>query len=329
MRVVFRTEGNEKQGMGDVWGSIALADEFSKSSDEIIFVLSEGEKAIELLEGRGYQTCIAESVEEELVLLRRFQPHVVIVIKLNNEPQYIKALKALTQHLVTIDDAGDGSRYADTRINVLYHTYGAETDPKYITLRSEFRGLHERGKRVRREVQELLIMQGGSDTYGFTPSIVHGLEGLSIRPRCNLILGPEFRHEKELAASLATSSLDFTVLNNPHNLGELMWRADLAVTAGGLAMFELASVGTPSIVVCGERFEEETASGLEQSGVVVNLGFGAAINYDDVSRKINDLALDWSKRKRMSVRGRKLVDGKGCERIVGMVRQRLCVDQAS
>ena len=327
MRVVFRTEGNEKQGMGDVWGSIALADEFSKSSDEIIFVLSGGEKAIELLGGRGYQTCIAESVEEELVLLRRFQPHVVIVIKLNNEPQYIKALKALTQHVVTIDDAGDGSRYADTRINVLYHTYGAETDPKYITLRSEFRDPNRKEKPVRKKVQEILIMQGGSDTHGFTPSIVRSLEGMLIRPKCNLIIGPEFRHEKELDESLATSSLDLIVHNNPRNLAELMWSADLAVTAGGLGMFELACIGTPSVVVCGERFEEETASRLEQSGVVVNLGFGAAINYEDLSKTIDSLALDWSRRKRMSVLGKKLVDGKGSERIVRMIRQRVCTDR--
>ncbi len=43
MRIVFRTEGNHQHGMGDVMGSLALADECAKQADEILFAISGGD----------------------------------------------------------------------------------------------------------------------------------------------------------------------------------------------------------------------------------------------------------------------------------------------
>ncbi len=88
-------------------------------------------------------------------------------------------------------------------------------------------------------------------------------------------------------------------------------------------MFEMACVGTPSLVVCGEPFEVETATRLEKAGAVMNLGFGGELDYAQVPVALEALAANTDKRRRMSLRGRQLIDGRGCERVVGMIRERV------
>jgi spore coat polysaccharide biosynthesis predicted glycosyltransferase SpsG len=306
--------------MGDLWGSLALADECAKGADEILFLISGGEEAIAAITERGYSYRAAATFEAEQPILRAFRPDVILVNKLKSDPAYLQALKHFTGLVVTVDDDGDGARHAHLRVNVLYPVQGAVTDLRYIALRSEFQAAHKREKTIVRDVGELLVMQGGSDTYGFTPVILRSLERMGIRPRCTVVLGPAFRHERELAQALKESTLDLAVVRNARDMAGLMGAADLAVTAGGLTVFELLCTGVPSLIVCAERFEVETARRLEEAGAVVNLGFGGDLENERLAQAVDALAGDAPRRAQLSRRGKELVDGRGCERIVELIR---------
>ena len=308
--------------MGDVWGSIALADECRKHSDEILFVISGGDDASAVIRGHRYQLRMAESVLAEQDVFRAFRPDVILVNKLNNNPAHIKALKKLADLVVTVDDAGEGAQWADLKFNVLYHVPGALTDAQYIALRDEFQAMHGREKAIQPQVRQLLVMQGGSDTHGFTPRIIRALEQIELRPHCTVVLGPAFKHHAELQEAVDSSSLNLSIVRNVSNMAELMWETDLAITAAGLTMFELACIGTPSVVVCAEPFEVETAARLQKAGVVVNLGFGGDLDYAQVPKAVDALAAEAATRRRMSDYGKQLVDGRGCERIVRLIRER-------
>lgn len=322
MRIVFRTEASHAQGMGDLWGSLALADEFARHTDEVLLVVSGGDEAVVTIRQRGYRYEVVESFETERAVLATFEPDVVVVNKLSNPPGYIQALRRLCGLVVTIDDAGEGAWYADLRVNVFYHTGEAVTDPAFVTLRREFRDAHSRHRRIKKEVGELLITQGGSDTYGFTSRIVGALEGMSLRPHCTVVLGPAFRHWAQLEAALATSRLRVSTATNVGDMVDRMLKADLAITAGGLTMFELACVGTPSVTVCAERFESETVARMAVAGTTINLGFGGDLDYERLAPILDDLAADVEARQRMSTLGKALIDGRGCERVASLIRQR-------
>jgi len=309
--------------MGDLFGSVALADECQRQTDEVLFVISGGSETVAALIERGYAYSVVGSLKAELEILQAFRPDVIVVNKLNNQPAYIQSLRSLAPLIVTIDDAGQGAIHADLNINVLYPAPGAITDLQYLALRREFQEFHESERAISSDVRELLVTQGGSDTYGFTPRILRTFDDMALRPHCTVVLGPAFRHYGELEEAVNASTLDLTIVRNARNIVELMWQADLAITAGGLTMFELCCVGTPSLVVCGERFEVATAERLEQAGVVVNLGFGGGLDYAALPRAVEALAADVEKRRRMGVRGRELVDGRGAERVVRLLRERL------
>lgn len=322
MRIVFRTEGNHKQGMGDVWGSLALARKFDGMSDEKFFLVGGGDEATAAIRGQGYRCLVVSSRTHEASVLEEIRPDVIVLNQLNNAPDYVRFLKKFSRLLVTVDDAGGGAAFSDLKFNPLYEAPGAITDLSYLPLREEFIAAHDRAKPIRAQVRELLIAQGGSDTYGQTPRILRALGQAAARPRCTVVVGPAFRHEMKLEEAVAESELELRVVRNPRNMAELMLEADLAVTAGGLMMLELCCVGTPGIVVCGDRWELETAERLARAGAVVNLGSGLDLDFNRVPAVLDALCADPERRRAMSAAGKGLVDGRGCERMAELIRER-------
>lgn len=321
MKILFRTEANHRQGMGDLWGCLALAEECGPS-DEILFLLSDAEEAAPLLRVRGFRFQAVPSLSMEERALRAFRPEVILVNKLNNPLEYIRFLKGFGALVVTLEDAGEGAQGADLRFNVLYPRPGALTGLEHIALRKEFQGHGSRPREIRKEVQEILITQGGSDTHGFTPRILRALERAACPAHATVVVGPAFQNEQELQAAVAAERRPVTLSRGAGNMADLMGRADLAITAGGITLLELACVGTPSIVVCGERFEGETAARMEQAGFAVHLGFGGDLEETRLCEAVDTLAADLELRKRMSERGRELVDGQGARRVMDLIRER-------
>ncbi|MDE2589870.1 MAG: hypothetical protein KGL95_09440, partial [Patescibacteria group bacterium] len=74
-------------------------------------------------------------------------------------------------------------------------------------------------------------------------------------------------------------------------------------------------LGIPSIVICGEKFELETANALQKKGFGINLGFGATVSKKKIALSTKHLLSDYALRKNMNHVGTKLIDGKGSERI--------------
>ena len=323
MRVIFRTRADHAQGMGDIWGSLAIADAWSGSAEAMLMLCAGDDQAADVLTRGGHRFEMVRSADEERRLLEEFRPDVAVINQLQSPPALITLYQAHARLVVTIDDVGEGAALADLRINVLYQTPGAVTDCSYIMLRREFAVLRERAKPIRDAVRELLITQGGADTYGFTPRIVEAIGRLSVIPHGTVVVGPAFRHDRELEQAVGASSVPLSVIRNARDMADLMWAADLAITAGGLTMFELACVGTPSLVVCGERFEVESAERLERAGAGRCLGFGGDLEAGRLSGAVEALARDPASRQAMSDRGKQLIDGHGAQRIVQLITEAL------
>lgn len=321
MRIVFRTEGNHRQGMGDVWGSLAIAEMCAASGAQVGFMCSGGE-AVDAVRQAGYACDVVSSAQEEQTAVAQRKPDVIVVNQLQTSPECIRAFKAHARLVVTIDDAGPGAAVADLRINVLYDAPDAITDLRYVMLRRDVAAFHARAKPVPQEIHELLVTQGGADTHGFTPRIVDAIGQLRI-PHCTVVVGPAFRHDRELEQVLRQTSAALSMVRNTRDMARLMWNADLAITAGGLTLFELACIGTPSLTICGERFELETARRLEQAGITRCLGFGGDLGVAHIREAVEWLAQDAPRRHAMSQTGKRLIDGQGAGRIVQLIQHTL------
>jgi UDP-2,4-diacetamido-2,4,6-trideoxy-beta-L-altropyranose hydrolase len=325
MKVVFRTKGNHKQGMGDVIGSLAIADAYRDSHprDAITFIVDNDKEAIDAVLARAYKVAVVDNLEQEMTQLKEINPDVIVVNMLKNDMARLRYLKQNSGLLVTIDDPSNAARWADIRINPLYYSDDAVTDPAYVALGKEFVQANKIIKVIKEKVEAILVTQGGADTYGFIPKIVGALAGTEKDCLINVVIGPAFKHPRELKEAIDKSKKAFNIIHNATNMCELMQQADLAITAGGNTMFELACVGVPAIVLCGEEFEEETAERMEKYGIVENLGFGGRVSPEKISERVRLLMDDKDRRAEMSRRGQALIDGRGAERIVKLIKEHL------
>ena len=74
-----------------------------------------------------------------------------------------------------------------------------------------------------------------------------------------------------------------------HQKNELLLdvNIDLALTAGGITLLELACVGVPCLIICGKKFEIETANLLEKNNFGINLGFGKNLSLTKIAKNID------------------------------------------
>ena len=137
--------------------------------------------------------------------------------------------------------------------------------------------------------------------------------------KITVVTGASFECGTTLKKILLKNTKQIQILHNISNMYDVMKNHDLAVTAAGNTLLELACIGVPSVIVCGERFEIETAKIMERNHFGINLGFGKDVSIKKISNEVNNLILNYNLRLKMSSNGKKLVDGNGSKRIVSLL----------
>lgn len=320
LRVVFRTGASHAQGMGDIALSLAIANELRASGDKVTFLVSGEPVAVDAVQTRGFPCDATNTPDEERAALMRIRPDVVVVSMLSQPAAWIVRLKATGSRVVAIDDSGPGGQAADVALNVLYRGPCGLLDLNHVALREPFAQARMLVRRPNPQVRNILVTQGGSDTPGFTPKIVRALNRITGTPDCVVVIGPAYRHHTELDDAVRGHRLRVEVRRDVAEMMPLMLAADLTITAGGITMLELACVGTPSIAVCGDCFEEETAERVAAGGASINLGFGGRVEEAAIARAVDELSSDPDRRARMSDAGKELVDGRGARRLATLIR---------
>ena len=142
-------------------------------------------------------------------------------------------------------------------VTILYPETGFssqnENNFKYAIINKEFS--KNTTTKTEKIVKKIIVLQGGSDTYCFTPKIIDSFNLIKKDLEISVIIGESFNCWKKLEQSISKSNKKINVLHNVKNLSKILKKYDLAITAGGMTSLELACVGIPSIIICGEKFE--------------------------------------------------------------------------
>ncbi len=322
--VCFRTKGNHKQGMGDVMGSLALAHEFRKRGHRVHFVIDNDREAVEAIE--KYEFPFSTVSADENAAWDESSFDIIIVNQLVTPHDRLAAIRRHCGLLVTLDDNGAAAaELAHLRINPLYYSEGALCHPKYIPLHPVFQSAHGSKRDISDSIRKLLVTMGGSDTYGLIPQILLTLSSfLDDEISAVTIIGPAFRNEAELDSVLSSVPGRFDIfraVDIETMCGRMLW-ADMAVSAAGNTLFEMACCGTPCVLVCGEPFEEETAYRMERMGFGRVLGFSKTLKPDRF-REMYRTVSNKDERSRQMHCGKELVDGRGSVRIVDAILEEI------
>ncbi|MTI59294.1 MAG: UDP-2,4-diacetamido-2,4,6-trideoxy-beta-L-altropyranose hydrolase [Firmicutes bacterium] len=338
-KIAFRVDGGSKIGMGHLMRCLALAQALPGDMEGFFITKSDG-KVFELIKENDYKVIKisgVSQVQDELGLVKdaiiNNDIDILIIDSYELAYDYLISVKKAVDNLVSIHDFAPFPFPADIVINgniyadeLNYKSVNGDTrfllGTKYLLMRDEFRELPKRI--LERTVKDILITVGGGDPLNLTPKIIKSInliEGnIALLDKDNLhldiVIGPAFTNLEEIVSMLRELNIDISLHFNVNKISDLMLNCDLAISAGGTTLYELAATGTPAVSILQDDNQVQGAGMLAAKGTIINLGMGDKLNIETIVEKITELIVDFELRKRMSRVGQKLVDGRGADRCV-------------
>ena len=326
--MIFWAEVSRQIGMGHLMECLTLAREARNRGADVRFVITPFEPAQTLLYENGIEHATAPLAEGLAALDLCAQgpaPGLAVIDHRSVQLTHLAELRKRGWRLAVIDQLGNKPVICDLLFNSsiledwrVYDFPGGPVaqrfGPSFALLRSEFASLNQREKKFSGPPHKILVTMGGVDRTGATFKVMEALTPLGGRVEKEIITGAGFLHGERLARAKTQADDSFTFAENVADLGESLSAADLAISAGGNTLVECACAGTPAMVLGEDDHENRLGMEFARLGAALHLGAGANTGVERISEMVSGLVDDEAARKRMSQRGRKLVDGLGNRR---------------
>lgn len=279
-KILIRTDGYSQIGLGHIYRCLSLA--YNLIDHQVRFVLSKkSDVGIEKIKLSCFPYDVIDEDMDIIKLLATYNCDIVINDILDTEEEYVKNLKQLGVRVVNFEDLGPGSEFADAVINDLYEKqkegnhYFWGND--YYCLRDEF--LLAKPKEFSPVVKEILVLFGGTDPCDLTQRLLDVVVSLpqKLNIKYTFVLGMGYKRADELVEKAKRSSNNIEIVRDVKCISEYMRKADIAVSSQGRTMFELASLGVPTILLAQNMRELHHEFGYLKNGFV-NLGLGEEVD---------------------------------------------------
>lgn len=346
----IRAEGNETIGIGHIMRCLTLADAFRAQGESVLFLSNS---CHELLHKRGYDTVDCPlsfdsgPKEEECMkyLLKEHGISLLIVDGYQVTKEYLSMLKKMV-HLAYIDDVNAFDYPVDDLIN--YNVFATEEfygnsqnsslkkyflGPAYAPVRPEFSTIKKQSRSVVYDgmskciderktaaVNDLsvLISVGGTDAGGLSYLIAGRIKEMHPGWKLHVLCGP-FSRQKEALEALNDRYGGVYIHCNIPDVWEVMKLCDVAVSAGGSTMYELATMEKAIVTFYFVENQRRIAEGFAQRNGAISLGAYTEENRDEFLNALSEcLETLWREEGRIHALGQRageLVDGCGAARL--------------
>lgn len=331
MEYVFRADGNAKIGVGHIMRCLTIADALSDmvEIDKIRFITSDEESA-KIVNKYGFRFTTLytsyDNLEEEISKWENLNiSNSVIVVDsyyvtdsyLDNIKKYgrVVLIDDFQRHTYPVNTIINYNVYAD--INIYNKLYGNKCElyigEKYVPVRRQFLNCEYT---VKTNVNNVLITTGGGDIFNIAKNIYDRLSAIDLNINYHIISGV-FNPYYSILKEIEENNLNLTVYQNVEEMAAIMQQCDLAITAGGSTIYELAAVGVPMVCFSYAENQEKLVEYIDE-----NISDYAGSYIHDAEQTINNIAdifvnkmMDYNYRLKCSEKGKKMIDGKGAERI--------------
>ncbi len=334
MLVIFRADGNRILGAGHIMRCMSIADACKSLGMEVLFVSADDE-CREMITGRNFVFISLESdyknmeseLPELLKVIDKYEPACVFVDSYFVTPEYLSFLKQRVR-LLYLDDLNMFPYDVDVCIN--YNIYGTAMDyskhksslylgPKYAPLRNAFSEAVPIA--IKEKISRVLVLTGGADSLHVALNFaqtVNAKEGLEF-----VIVSGSFSDDLGKLREIERTCNNIKILHSVKDMKSLMESCDMAVSAAGSTQYELCALGVPTINYVLADNQIPGALGFEREKVMIYAGDVRSNNdfYGNLITLIDNLSLDFNKRKKMSEAANSVLDGKGAVRIANVIAE--------
>lgn len=310
-KILLFTGGSRELGMGHLYRTLALAQEFARHE---ILIVTESSMPLgkEFFDRQVFQHREISNRQELVGLATGFD--LVVLDVLDTEKDFVLSLKAQGCVVVSFEDLGSGAEVADLVVSDIYPSPNAANQlvgVQNAILAPSFETL-KRQANVRPEVAHVLVLFGGTDPSSLAQKSLRALEaiGFSGRVSCVRGLGAE-----DLSGEF---DLDLEVLRNVKNMGALMASADLALSSAGRTITELMSIGVPTVCLAQNPKELTHTHATRENGIL-NLGLGSDISNSELEEQLHKIITDHQLRSELSATALAKIKNRSNARVVNRI----------
>ncbi len=327
----IRADGGARIGMGHLMRCLSIAIALETKKVQVVFITNHADSAAWIQE-KGFccrvlkETDMTAEIPEMLAVIEEFGIKLLIVDSYKATGVYFTGLRSMVK-VISLDDMGLMELPVDGLIN--YNIYGdrlpyrekypAETllllGSRYAPVKKEFSDILYT---VKEQPRHIMITMGGSDTFNIAGQLGKRLlKNLPSYVELTLICGRFSPHIGEVKA-LEAMDERVTVLTDVTDMWNVMSKADVAVAAAGSTMYELCTLGVPTVCCYYVENQRQIAEAFGNRTSMVNAGDFSKEPEQVLGRiteAVEGLLFDFAKRKALSEEMKSLSDGRGAYRI--------------
>ena len=165
------------------------------------------------------------------------------------------------------------------------------------------------------KIENVLITMGGIDHFDLTTQILIILDKINSPFSITVIIGPYYENIDSINNQANKMNKSINIISNPNTLFPFMEKCTLALCAGGQTLYELLSLGRPTIGISLWKNQEGNINELSKIGGIRGISYNEEHFNDKLSKEINDIVFNISLRQKMFLKSKQIVDGKGADRV--------------
>lgn len=326
-RVLIRVDCSKEIGLGHAMRCLALACALKEQGAAVHFASADCLRSFaarlkacefplnEITSGRGTTDDAsetaghAEDISADLVILDGYA----------FTSNFQQTVRAPGWRLMVVDDNGELAPFESDI--VLNHNPQATPEDyagtglpplqligaRYTMLRPEFNAFSSAGRDTA-NMRQLLVAIGGTDAGGLTSNVLNAIETLP-----GPALDVRIAGKAELPSKAGPHT--YQCIGEIENMAAAMAQSDAAIIGAGSMLWEAAFMALPciSLIVADNQANGADYFAARRCGHVLDARGG--FNAEEMTRSLSALITDPMRRQAFAENGRKLIDGRGAERI--------------
>lgn len=323
MKVLIITEGNQNIGFGHITRCLSLYQAFQGEKITPKLIINGDNSIDSLLESYQYEKINWLNLDDEYLFEFLISADICIIDSYLCKYDFYKKISELVNVPVYLDDnkrinypkgiVVNGSGYSKDldypQVKGVEYLLGTQ----YIPLRKEFWDIPV--KVINKKIKKIMVTFGGDDSKNMTPKILKILNKNYPFLNKYVIIGNGFNNVEKIE-KIKCDRTELIYYPNAEIMKNIMLESDIAISAGGQTLNELARVGTPTIAISVADNQHNHVNYWKNKGFIESVGSADDKDLsDNLLQKLNILQNENIRLKKSKI-GKKYVDGYGSIRII-------------